>query len=45
MKLQMKETKIISDETNIVEEDLKEYYELVLNEYKHADEMYWRQFK
>lgn len=45
MKLQMNETKRISDETNIVEEDLKEYDELVLNEYSHADEMYWRQFK
>ena len=45
MKLLMKETKRISDETNIVREDLKEYDELVLNEYQHADEMYWRQFK
>ena len=45
MKLQMKETKRISDDTNIVEEDIKEYYKLVLNEYKHADEMYGRQFK
>ena len=45
MKLQINETKRISDDTNIVKEDLKEYDELVLNEYKHADEMYWRQFK
>ena len=45
MKLQINETKRISDETNIVEEDIKEYNELVLNEYKYADEMYWMQFK
>ena len=41
----MKETKKISDETNIVREDLKEYDELVLKECEHSEEMFWKQFK